>query len=267
MKKYITIAVVIITVFACKKEGGSGKPLYLSKVFTDDLLSEEYIYSTDKKVIRRNMYSTNTGQSKLYAFRLYEYDDDKISTMRSYNDDGVLADKRVLTYNGAGNVSRMDTYGKDEVLDYYYIFEYSNSQLSKIIGYAASPVKKTAEWLFAWNAQNKMHSIKRYWLNSGIVYLSDSAVFDWSDKTMPAHWQLFESLMINFPIDNTLLFMFADSYYYYYVNAPPTFGTHYLTQKTYNSRGYLVSQNYNLDGNNGLGPVIINHSYKYEYIE
>src|SRR5687768_4624864 len=67
----VVIAVLLFS--ACKKDNGSNKQLYLSKVYEDALLTREYIYSSDKKPLRLNFYSTNTGQSVSAGFRLYDY--------------------------------------------------------------------------------------------------------------------------------------------------------------------------------------------------
>lgn len=96
MQKSILIIIFALIYVGCKKDGGSGKQLYLSKVFINDLLSEEYIYSSDMKVVRRNYYSTNQGQSKFASFRLYEYENGLISRMLEYDKDGQLNNKKTI---------------------------------------------------------------------------------------------------------------------------------------------------------------------------
>jgi hypothetical protein len=269
MKKGILIILIAFLYLSCKKDGGSGKPLYLSKVFTNDLLSEEYIYSTDKKAVRRNKYSTGGGQSNFAGFRIYEYENDLMNRMLQYNKEGNLINKMTFLYDGLKKVTRFDIFGNDESLDWYYMFEYDNNQqLSKMTGYSPNPVKKQGEWLFQYNEQSNLVSMKRYYFSNGTPVLSDSAVFTYADKTMPAHWQFYEELMYDFPTERTLESILATSFYYHNLAVGPIKTTHTFTQKTYNGQGYLVSQQYKLDADAGLGTTTTtNYNLKYEYIE
>jgi hypothetical protein len=267
MKKIFIFTLCLITVFACKKEGGSGKQLYLDKIFIDDLLSEEYTYSSDMKVIRRNYYSTGSGTSQFSGFRIYDYEDGLISGVWQFSKDGALVDKKVILYSDSKNITRIDYYGNDDEMDSYKLLQYDNNQLSKMIVYNTNPIKKAGEWHISWNAQNRMATLKRYWISLGNLILSDSVHFSWSNKTVPDHWQLYEELMLEFPADKSLECMFADSFYYYISGGPPIISTHTFTQKTYNGQGYLTSQEYKIEGSNGLGPININYNLKYEYIE
>jgi hypothetical protein len=267
MKKSLLFALCLVAFFACKKEGGSGKQLYLGKIFSNDLLSEEYLYSSDMKVIRRNYYNTSGGSSQFSSFRIFEYEDGLMSRVLHYSQDGELNNKKVIMYNDSKKVTRVDYYGSDDEIDSYGLFQYNNNQLEKIITYTTNPVKKSGEWHFSWNGQNRIASLKRYWISSGNLILSDSVHFAWSGKTVPDHWQLYEELMLEFPADKTIEGMFADSYYYYISNAPPIISTHTFTQKIYNGQGYLTAQHYNIAGSNGLGPINMDYNLKYEYIE
>src|SRR5687767_3348290 len=103
MKK-ILIPLALLLIAGCKKDGGSGKQLYLGKVFINDLLSEEYIYSTDKKAVRRNYYNISQGQSKFGGFRLYEYENGLISRMLQYNKEGELFNKKTILYDGSKKI-------------------------------------------------------------------------------------------------------------------------------------------------------------------
>jgi hypothetical protein len=267
MKKSLLFALCLVAFFACKKEGGSGKQLYLDKIFTDDLLSEEFIYSSDMKVIRKNYYGTSSGSSKFSSFRVYDYEDGLISGVLQYSKDGELNDKKVIMYNNSKKISRVDYYYNDDEMDYYGVFDYDNNQLKKMILYSANPVKKTGEWQFGWDAQNRVVSVKRYWMSLGNLILSDSVRFSWSNKTVPEHWQFYEELMLEFPADKSIECMFADSYYYYISGGPPITSTNTFTQKTYNGQGYLTAQQYKIEGSNGLGPINVTYNLKYEYIE
>jgi hypothetical protein len=267
MKKVMLFTLCLFILFACKKEGGGGKKLYLSKIYTNDLLSEEYTYSSDMKVIKRNYYNTNMGVSQLGQFRVYEYSDGLISKVYQYSKEGVLYDRKDISYNDAKKISRVDYYGNNSDLDNYSTFQYYNNQLTKVILYSANPVKKAGEWQYNWNADNKLVSLRRYWVSIGTMYLSDSVEFSWSNKPLPGHWQLYEQMMLEFPIDRSMECMETDSFYYYYSGGPPIISDHTFTQKTYNNKGYLTSQQYKLQVNNGLGITTTNYNLKYEYIE
>ena len=260
---------IILLCTTCKKNGGgSAKPLYLSKVFINDLLSEEYIYSSDMNAVRRNGYNTSGGQSTFAGFRLYEYENGLMRSMLQYNKDSELSNRYDILYDGSEKITRVNMLGADGVIDYYWLYEYDNNQqLSKMVTYTPNPTKKQGEWQLKYNTPNNLVSIKRYYLSLGNMILNDSATFTYADKTIPAHWQLFEELMVEFPGDKTLLCIPATSYYYYLAGGPPTKSNHTFSQKTYNGHGYLTSQQYKLEVDNGLGTTTTNYNLKYEYIE
>ena len=267
MKIIYSLLLTAVVALACKKDGGSGKKLYLGKVYSNDLLSEEYIYSSDKKAIRRNRYTTHSGVSNFAGFRLYEYENDLITRVLAYNKDGVLIDKTNISYNAAGKITRLDLYGNNEMLDYYYIWEYNNQELSKIVGYSPNPTKKQGEWLVENNTHNSVVSFRRYYVSSGNLYLSDSAYFTYADKKIPDHWQFYEELMYDFPIDITLESIFSTSVKYHNIAVGPYKATYTFSEKTYNGQGYLISQHYKLEADAGLGVTATNLNMKYEYIE
>jgi hypothetical protein len=268
MKTSLFVYLCLMSMLACKKEGGSGKQLYLSKVFVNDLLSEEYIYSSDMHAIRRNSYSTGGGQSTFFSFRIYEYENGLLSKMLRYSKEGNLSEKRELSYDASNKIKRIDNFGNDEVLDGYGVFEYDNNQqLSKIIFNSGPPTKKTGEWQVKYDAQNNLLSLKRYYLSLGNLILFDSVQFTHADKAIPAHWQLYEELLQEFPAEKTIEFITADSMYYYLAGGPPVRITTTISGKTYNGQGYLISQQYKQESDNGLGTTTFNYNLKYEYIE
>lgn len=159
-------------------------------------------------------------------------------------------------------------FGNDEDLDWYTLYQYDNNQqLSKAIVYYANPVQKTNEWHFKFNAQNNLVSIKRHYMSMGNPVLGDSASFVYTDKTLPAHWQLYEEFMYEFPIDKTLVCMLATSFFHHNIAVGLSQSTHTFTQKNYNSQGYLTSQQYKLEAKNGLETTTTNYNLKYQYIE
>lgn len=268
MRNIFFFAICVIAMCACKKDSGSGggKPLYLHKVFIDEMLTEEYIYTTDKKISRYNIYSTNLGQSNLSAFRLYEYTGDRITEMKQYNKDGALNSRRVIKYNDAGNPTRVDHYSNTEDdIAFYYVFQYSNGLLTKIQNYQP-PAQASGNTINTYDAQNRLHTRKRYTTSSGSTILLDSAEFSWSNKDMPDHWHFYESMMLSFPTERTLQLMFADSIYTYVPNTPPILTNFTLSQKKYNDRGYLESQQVHVKSV-AFTTAEQTFNLKYEYIE
>ena len=251
----------------CKKDGGSGKQLYLGKVFFNNLLAEEYIYSSDKKPIRRNYYGTSQGQSTFLGFRLYEYTNGLITTALQYNKDNQLSSRYGLTYNASKQVSRIDAYGTDAVIDNYLTFEYDNNQLSKVNVYTTGPVKKNGERFFKYDANGNLLSMRRYYLSGPTWILFDSATLTNGNKPLPAHWGYYEMFLNDFPYEKTLLEIPAESMFYYLAGGPPTKSNHTYTQKVYNGAGYLVSQHYKVEGDNGITITTADYELKYEYIE
>src|SRR5688500_13680239 len=178
MKKIIIIICAFIFVLACKKNGGSGKQLLLSKVYSNNLLAMEYTYSLDKKPVRRDIYGTSQGQSVFAGFRLYKYENGLLREVLFYNKDNKLSDKHIVTHDASGNVTRIDRYGAGEEISYYSVFQYDNGEhLSKMINYTTDPVKKNGEWQFEYDGQGQIISLRRYVQNMASLTLFDSAHF------------------------------------------------------------------------------------------
>jgi hypothetical protein len=267
MKKILIPFALLTIAGACKKDGSSDKNMLLSKVFINNLLSEEYMYSSDKKPVRRNHYFTNQGQSSFAGFRLYEYTNGLITTELEYNKDNQLTGRTGITYNASNQISRMDTYGSDAVIDYYTTFEYENNRLSKVNAYSTGPVKKTGERFFKFDANGNLISIRRYWLNGNSWALSDSVTLTYGNKPLPAHWKYYEMTLQEFPYEKTFSEIPATSFYYYVAGGPPLKSNHTYTQKVYNGAGYLVSQHYRIDVDNAINITTYDYDLKYEYIE
>jgi hypothetical protein len=267
MKKILIPLTLFIIIGACKKDGSSDKKLFLSKVFSDNLLSEEYIYSSDKKPIRMNYYNTSQGQSSFLGFRLYEYTNELMTKVLQYNKDNQLSLRYGLTYNSSKQISRIDTYGSDAVIDNYYAFEYENNRLSKVNVYDAAPVKKNGEHFFKYDANGNLLSMKRYWLNGNSWTLFDSVTVTNGNKSLPSHWSYYEMTHLSFPAEKTFHQIPAESMYYYIAGGPPTKSNHTYTQKVYNGAGYLVSQHYKLEADNAITITTFDYDLKYEYIE
>lgn len=267
MQKGILIIIIVFLFAGCKKEGGSGKQLYLSKVFSNNLLAEEYIYSSDKKPIRRNSYSTSQGQSTYFGFRLYEYTDGLLTTELQYNKDNQLTGRHGLTYNASKQISRLDTYGTDDVIDNYLTFEYENNQVSKVNVYTTGPVKKNGERFLKYDANGNLLSIRRYYLSGPTLILFDSATLTYGNKSLPSYWSYYEMFLSDFPYEKTFMEIPAESMFYYLAGGPPFKSNHTYSQKVYNGAGYLVSQHYKLEADNAITITTADYKLKYEYIE
>jgi hypothetical protein len=141
MKKIFWLMVIVFAV-SCKKDGsGSGSSnALLSKVFREGLLEREYIYDTDRKLVRLNSYLAGGGVSNLSIYYLYEYDDDgRLSEVRHFSKDHSPTTRRVFSYSAAGKVSRVDEAtiftGSDDldVMDYFEVYDYNAAgQLTKM---------------------------------------------------------------------------------------------------------------------------------------
>ena len=267
MKKILIPLALLIMLGACKKDGSSDKKMLLSKVFSNNLLAEEYIYSSDKKPIRRNMYSTHQGQSTFYGFRLYEYTDGLMTMELQYNKDNQLYARYGLSYNASKQISRIDSYGTDAVIDNYLTYEYENSQVSKVNVYTTGPVKKNGERFLKYDANGNLTSIRRYYLSGPTWILFDSATMTYGNKSLPSHWNYYEMLLTDFPAEKTFLEIPAQTMFYYLAGGPPTKSNHTWSQKVYNGAGYLVSQHYKLEADNAITITTFDYDFKYEYIE
>lgn len=266
MKKILVPLVLVAVLGACKKDGSPAKKMYLSKVFENNLLSVEYLYSSDMKPIRRNWYNTSQGQSVYGGFKLYEYTNGQMTKVLSYNKNDQLSSREGISYNASKQISRIDFYGNDDVIDNYFLYVYENGRLTEINGYSAAPVKKTNETFFKHDPKGNVISIRRYYLLSSNWILNDSMTIA-PGKELPSHWQYYEMDPFEFPFERTFLHMHAESMYYYVAGAPPIKSDHTYTQKLYNGAGCLTAQHYKIVVDNAVTISTIDTDLKYEYIE
>src|SRR5687768_459255 len=141
MKKILIPLALLIIVGACKKEGsggGSGKML-LSKVLDGGLLKTEYIYSSEDRLIKTNIYTIGGGLSKLSYYFMYDYNDDGTRKQEIQFNQNTGVVRRVFTYNAQGRIARVDraikTVSTDNIydIDEFEVFEYNDKgQLVKI---------------------------------------------------------------------------------------------------------------------------------------
>ncbi|MEO8406229.1 MAG: hypothetical protein ABI480_16590 [Chitinophagaceae bacterium] len=270
MKKTLIYFFALLFFVSCQKDKEPAKQLYLSKIFTDALLSSEYIYSSDKKPIRFNNYSTNTNQSVLNSFSLYGYSSEGLlSDVTIFTDDNQFNTKYTLEYDAGKRPVRMDVRDADNNITFYYLMDYgANNELSKYTLYKAGTNKKNVECFYTYDAKGTVSQVKRYNYPVNTAVLRDTATFSFSSR-IPSHWKNFEALtLISLPNGNSdFTDLVCNGYNYTYIDAPPTITKVTYANRVYNKDGYLTKQQKKFESTY-LGPAVITTFEKtYEYIE
>lgn len=254
---------------SCKKDKSQPDRL-LSKVFRDGQLQHEYVYDTDKKVVRKNRYNVGQGQSNLAGFRLYNYNSDGlVSDITDFTASSQFSDKVSIVYDVNKRVSRLNQKKSDNSITFYYVFEYDGgNKLAKYSLYSQSNDEKTVDAQFTYTAGGFLSKIiRRSFINGAPVKL-DSATFS-VDKQLPRHWNYYEMLLVfssNFS-DRIFLDMVTNSSFYYRYDAPPQKTDRVFAEKAYDDKGYLVKQLMTTKAVD-VGPATItNTELSYEYIE
>ena len=270
MKKVFLLLLFIPLFFlTCKKEKDAAKQLYLSKIYEDGLLTTEYIYSADKKPLRRNFYSTNLGQSVFASLRLYQYSTaGLLDEVVDFTKANTFIDKYKFQYDINKKPSRMDELASDNTVQYYSVYEYSpTGYLAKFTRYIASTNKKTFEGRFTNDADGKIKKLVRYFYSGNNATLNDSTTFTFNSK-LPAHWNYFESLP-DMVLPNSYRYFFdmtCDSLFYYHPDTPPFKSSVSFSGKEYNAQGYLSKQT--ITYVNESNSISTTHSdMSYEYVE
>jgi hypothetical protein len=274
MKHSIKLAIVLfgasIFLFSCKKDKSQPKQLLLSKVFRDGQLQHEYIYDTDKKVLRKNRYNVGQGQSNLISFRLYNYNaDGLVADITDFTASSQFSDKVSLVYDVNKRVTRLNQKKSDNSITFYYVFEYDfGGKLSKYSLYSQSNDEKTVDAQFTYNADGFLSKIiRRSFINGAPVKL-DSTTYS-VDKQLPGHWNYYEMLLVfssNFS-DRIFLDMITNSSFYYRYDAPPQIVDRIFAEKIYDDNGYLLKQAITTKAVD-IGPATItNTELSYEYVK
>jgi len=268
---FLWLPVLLFLSFSCKKDKDPVRQFLLSKVYEDGLLKTEYIYSADKKPLRRNVYGTNTGQSVFLGFRLYERSaTGLLEDITDFNKNNSFNNKFRLQYDVNNRVTRMDDLANDNTLQYYYLFDYDpQGRLVKYTFYDAAPLKMNGEGRYTYNEKGDIATINRYYYSNNTPVKTDSATYAFGAKGLPKHWDYFEMLpIIGLPNgERTFFDMTCDSFFYYFVDAPPGKTNATFSAKEYNSAGYLIKQHGSYKGENLGVPVTTNFDMSYEYIE
>ena len=271
MKIILLLLSVLMLFIGCKKDKTSAREFYLSKSFRNGLLQKEFVYSSDKKPLRKNNYSTNLGQSTFSGFRLYQYGGNGLlNEVMDFNDNSQLSSKYTLEYDVNGSLTRLDDRAADDDhVQYYYLFSYNaEGKMSKYALYNANGNKKNIEATLSYDAAgNPVKMIRMSFLNPAPT-LYDSTTYSF-DKKLPSHWNYYEIIpVIGLSIGEDLFTnMICTGSYRYYVDAPPAKTDKALSNKIYNGDGYLIKQNITTKGEY-IGPATItNEEMTYEYVE
>lgn len=265
----LTCLAISISFASCKKDKSQPDRL-VSKVFRDGQLQHEYIYGTDKKVVRKNRYNTGQGQSNLTSFRLYNYNaDGLVADVTDFTASNQFSDKISILYDVNKRVTRLNQKKSDNSISFYYVFEYeAGSKLSKYSLFSQSNDEKTAEAQFSYTADGFLSKVTRRSFVNGAPKKLDSTTFS-VNKKLPEHWNYYEMLLVfssNFS-DRIFLDMITTGSFYYRFDAPPQTVDRIFADKIYNDKGYLVKQTMTTKVVD-IGPATItNTELSYEYIQ
>jgi YD repeat-containing protein len=270
MKKVCLILLVPVLLAACKKDssGSSYGKLLLSKVIEEGMLQYEYIYSADSRLIRTNWYNSNSGQSILSTWFMYEYNDDgtRKQAMQYNGNTGTV--RRVYTYNADEKVSRVDVAVKSTTndnlddFDYFEVFEYDNKgQVTKVTRKEMNQTLILRRQYDYDDKGNLVHTRLHVNDDGQMEIREDNEILP-GDKQIPAHWK---KLMIE-PEDMDLYEFFAEERKFtaYWIIAAGKI-THYnYANRVLNNQGLVTSETIQLKQPNGSVINAFDRSYEYE---
>lgn len=244
MKKYLFIPTVAILFFiSCKKgSDGTSNTLMIGEVHSNGYLETEYLYSTDKLLMRYNQYSVVASQPKLTLYVLYEYGpDDQISKRKIFAND-TLNNHYVLSHDNAGLLTRMDWYFPGTTLFEYRVYEYD--QQGRMVKYtlkngANNATKSYVEYTY--DNEGRLDSQKHYVWDTNKFRLTHELDYVPAGKNVYKHWQKF----MTYPGDLQVSELTSESVHglYYDDNGKVTTDfTETATGRQYNSAGYLMKQ-------------------------
>jgi hypothetical protein len=88
----------------------------------------EFEYNDSLRITKKSNYFINTGASLLTSFQIYEYENDKIVRLSTFNAQGKLAQYHDYTYDDNGNITKDDLYTNNSVIKLVNtnIYEFDN---------------------------------------------------------------------------------------------------------------------------------------------
>ena len=270
MKKILPILLIAAICFACNKDKSSGKQWLLHKVYQNNVLKLEYIYSADKKPQRRNNYNSIGGQSVFTGSRRYQYNaNGLLEEVSNFNKDSVLTERYRLQYDLNKRLLRQDYYGNGNTIQYYDQFE--NDATGKLIRYTtfnAASNKKMVEAQYSYDPQGHPVSIKRYTYSLNNLVLHDTASFT-IEKDFPSWWSYYETWpAVALPYeDQTFFEMTFTRSYFYLANTPPVTSEATYTNKIYNQEGLVIKQQVSTKIEGYGSPTVSVIEKTYEYTE
>lgn len=268
MKKYFC-ALLIVAAFSCKKEGsgnGSGK-LLLSKIYMNDLLQEDYTYSTEGKLIRVNYYLSGGGVSTLSTYRIYDYNSDgTVKELLHYSKDHYAVTRRVFTYNADKKVSRIDEAsiftGTDDLDDFDYVEVYyydTKGQLEQMAKRLPN-FTQHSRYDYEYDDKGKLVYYEYHLMDDGAMVMKQKGQVEAGNKQLPQHWK---DLLV-LPIDYSWYQLYSNKFTYtsYYSGPAGNSSVWTYLNRQYNGQGYLISEESQLES---YGAVNLNE-FRYEYV-
>lgn len=244
MKKYFFHLIIACIAFSSCKKGGddTSNTLLLAEVYTNGLLDNQYLYSSDKLLLRFNQFSVSGNQSILGLYVLYEYDQDGLIEKRKVFSSDTLNNYYIHSYDNGKRLTRMDWLVSGNALYEYRLYEYD--QQNRMIKYSirnggTDATKNYTE--FVYDAQGLLDVQRSYVWKSNNFLLSQEVDYVPAGKNVYAHWQKF----MTFAGDLLVSELTAESRHVRTFNDDGTVVSDYTetgTNRKYNGSGYLVSQ-------------------------
>lgn len=249
MKKIFFVILLAAAATACRKDSsGSAKgKMLLSKIFVNDLLSNEFIYDLDGKLSRINLYVTGGGVSSLAGYYLHQYDSDgRLSERIQYSSDHAPLRRQVYTYSDQGRLSRVDEASASvaeadlDIMDFYWTYNYDvKGQLETIYNYKSNYVYINHK-KYIYDNQGLWQGWEYYIYEDSDYQLKEKFEFSPGGKPIPDHWKHF--LVV--PSDFNLFRLFVPGFKVTSYWGGPTGSDliYAFENREYNSQGYVTRE-------------------------
>jgi hypothetical protein len=192
MKKNLLLLMAGILVFiSCKKGGdGTSNTLMLAEVYKNGLLEVEYIYSTDKKMVRYDEYSVSGNQSNLFLYVLLDYGaNGKPAKWKIFTPNDTLNNWYDLYYDAQARVSRSDRWFNSSILSYKLIEYDTQDRYSKITEKNGSTNANIYYTTYTYDDQSRLTAQQRYFWSSNKWNLDLDYTYVPAGKNVYDHFQ------------------------------------------------------------------------------